>query len=75
MTLIDGIVESRDTLWGSAAGFWRKIGGTSSYDGLPELIARTYRTLELRQPQPISLDEIDDAARLVDCFTRMDPRL
>jgi predicted dehydrogenase len=65
-TLIDGISESRQVLVGSIAGFLRKLGGTSSYDGLKEMISRTYRTIELQEPQPISLDEMDEVARLVD---------
>jgi predicted dehydrogenase len=65
-TLIDGIAESRQVLVGSVSGFLRKLGGTSSYDGLKEMISRTYRAIELREPQPVSLDEIDEVARLVD---------
>jgi predicted dehydrogenase len=65
-TLIDGIVESRQVLAGSVAGFLRKLAGSSSYDGLREMISKTYRAIELREPQPISLDEIDEVARLVD---------
>jgi predicted dehydrogenase len=65
-TLIDGIAESRQVLVGSVAGFLRKLGGTSSYDGLKDMISRTYRSIERREPQPISLDEMDEVARLVD---------
>jgi predicted dehydrogenase len=65
-TLIDGIAESRQVLAGSVVGFLRKLGGTSSYDGLTEMITKTYRSIELHEPQPISLDEIDEVARLVD---------
>jgi predicted dehydrogenase len=65
-TLIDGIAESRQVLVGSVEGFLRKLAGTSSYDGLREMISRTYRTIELHEPQPISLDEMDEVARLVD---------
>lgn len=65
-TLIDGIAESRQVLSGSVAGFLRKLGGTSSYDGLKEMISRTYRAIELREPQPIALEEIDEIAQLVD---------
>jgi predicted dehydrogenase len=68
-SLINGIAESRDVLWGAVAGFWRKLGGVSSYDGLPELIARTYRALEMHEPQPVPLDEIDEIACLVEQFT------
>jgi predicted dehydrogenase len=66
MTLVDGIAESRQVLVGSVAGFLRKLGGTSSYDGLKEMISRTYRTIELHEPQPIPLDEIDAVAHLVE---------
>jgi predicted dehydrogenase len=65
-TLVDGISESRQVLVGSVAGFLRKLGGTSSYDGLREMISKTYRTIELHEPQPISLDEMDEIAQLVD---------
>ena len=67
-TLIDGISESRQVLAGSIRGFLRKLGGTSSYDGLKEMISRTYRAIELREPQPIPLSEIDEIAQLVDRF-------
>ena len=65
MTLVDGIAESRQVLVGSVAGLLRKLGGTSSYDGLKEMISRTYRTIELQEAQPIPLDEIDAVAHLV----------
>jgi predicted dehydrogenase len=65
-TLIDGIAESRQVLVGSVTGFLRKLGGTSSYDGLKEMILKTYSAIELREPQPIPLDEIDEVAQLVD---------
>jgi predicted dehydrogenase len=69
MTLVDGLAESRQVLTGTVAGFMRKLGGTSSYDGLGEMISRTYRTIELHEPQPIPLDEIDAVAHLVDRLT------
>jgi predicted dehydrogenase len=66
MTMLDGIIESRQVLTGSVAGFWRKLAGTSSYDGLREMISKTYRAIELGEPQPISLDEIDASMALAD---------
>jgi hypothetical protein len=57
---------------GSVAGFWRKLGGVSSYDGLPESIARTYQALDTAGPPPVGLDEIDKVALLVDRFTTRD---
>lgn len=66
MTLVDGIAESRQVLVGSVVGLLRKLGGTSSYDGLKEMISRTYRAIEQHEQQPIPLDEIDAVAHLVE---------
>lgn len=68
--LVDGIAEAKDVLKGTLAAFSRKLGGTSSYDGLLEMIAQVYRAVELNGPQPVPLDEIDVVVRLVDQFTR-----
>jgi predicted dehydrogenase len=73
--VIDGLVEARDTLNGTIRGFGRKLAGTSSYDGLPELIARIYRALERHEPPPISLQEIDQVAWLVDRFSQTELQL
>jgi predicted dehydrogenase len=74
-SLVEGIAESRDVLRGSIAGFWRKLGGVSAYDGLPELIAATYGALDAQRPQPVALDEIDEVARLVDRLTAQELKL
>jgi predicted dehydrogenase len=68
-TLVDGILESRDVLRGSLAGFWKKLGGTNTYDGLALLITQIYAAIESQGAPPISLTEIDEAARIVDRFT------
>lgn len=75
MTFVDGISEARDVFRGTVAGFLRKLGGKTSYDGLPEFIARTYRALELHEPQPISLEEIDASVLLANRFTNPDVEL
>ena len=69
MRLVDGINEAGAVLKGSVAGFWRKLGGANSYDGLAELIKKTYVAVEIGGPPPVALDEIDHVARLVDRFT------
>jgi predicted dehydrogenase len=73
--LIDGITEARDVLRGTVAGFARKLAGTSNYDGLPQLLARTYHALEAKTAQPVSLQEIDDTARLVEQFSDAESKL
>ena len=74
-SLRSGIAESNAILRGTIAGFFRKLGGTSSYDGLPEFIARTYQAVEKGQNQPVSLDEIEDVAHLVHRFTASELQL
>jgi predicted dehydrogenase len=69
MRLVDGIHEARSVLRGSFAGFWRKLAGTSSYDGVAELIKRIYLALETGASAPVPLNQIDDTVRLVDSFT------
>jgi predicted dehydrogenase len=75
MTLIDGLAESRDVLRGAFGGLSRKLAGGTPYDGLPEMIARTYKSLEMHTPPPVPLDEIDEISRLVDRFTSPDIEL
>jgi predicted dehydrogenase len=72
MSLADGVVESLDGLKGTIAAFWKKLGGVGSYDGLPEIMRRTYYAIEMKEPQPVPLEEIDEVARLVDRFTKPD---
>jgi predicted dehydrogenase len=68
-TLVDGVAEARSLLSSVVAGFWRKLGGRSRYDGLAELIARTYQALASGASPPVSPGEIDEVARLVDAFS------
>jgi predicted dehydrogenase len=75
MSVLGGIAESGAVLRGTLAGFFRKLGGTSSYDGLPELIKRTYQTIERGLEQPVPLQEIDDVAKLVHRFTTAELQL
>jgi hypothetical protein len=73
--LSDGVLEARDVLRGTMVGFWKKLGGVSNYDGLPELIGATYRALESGEAAPISPEELDKVARLVDSFTKAELKL
>jgi predicted dehydrogenase len=73
--LVDGISESGAVLKGTVAGFWRKLGGVSNYDGLNELLAQTYQALEKKALPPVSLEEIDQTARLVDQLTAPESKL
>lgn len=72
MSLLDGLAESRAVFTGATAGLWRKLGGTSSYDGLPTLMSKTYAAIEKGGPPPVPLEEVDEVAQMVAAFT--DPR-
>jgi predicted dehydrogenase len=67
--LFDGIIEARDVFKGSVGSLWRKLGGISSYDGLAQLVGRTYEALASGSPPPVSLDDVAISAWLVDRFT------
>jgi predicted dehydrogenase len=69
MSVVDGLSEARAVFRGATAGLWRKLAGTSTYDGLATLMTRTYAALEQGAPRPVPLDEVDDVARMVDAFT------
>jgi predicted dehydrogenase len=75
MKLVDGLGESCDVITGSVGGFVRKLAGRSSYDGLEELLRSTYRALELEEPQPIPLAEMDETTRLVERLTQSEFKL
>jgi predicted dehydrogenase len=66
---LDGISESRQVMLGTFGGLWRKLAGTSSYDGLDDFISSTYLALQGRQPPPVTLDQIEEAILLVGKFT------
>src|SRR5262245_24892111 len=68
-TFVDGLAESQAVLRGTIGGLSRKLGGVSIYDGLVELVARTYGALEQKGPPPVPLEEIDDVARMVAATT------
>jgi predicted dehydrogenase len=73
--LIDGVTEACAVFNGTVAGFWRKLGGVSRYDGLPEMISATYGALERGEAAPIPLNEIDEIACLVDRFSKSELKL
>jgi predicted dehydrogenase len=75
MTLVDGIAEARDVFRGSVAGLCRKLGGTSSYDGLQGFIAEVYRTLATKEEQPVALEEIGRIALLAERLAERDLRI
>jgi hypothetical protein len=70
MPAVNGLAEAAAAVRGSFAGLWRKLaGGPGGYDGLWELLARTYAALRSGGEMPVTPAQIEPASRLVDALT------
>lgn len=69
MSVVDGIAESRSVFTGSFRAFFRKLAGTSSYDGLDGFIARFYEAVSGATAPPVSLSEVRESVSLVEQLT------
>ena len=57
-------------------GFWRRLSGRPlAYEGMWEVLRRTYEALEARAEPPISLAQVEAVSRLVGDFTREEYQL
>jgi predicted dehydrogenase len=64
--LINQLVEAGSATRAAVGGVLRKLsGGPGSYEGLWELLARTYRAIAAGGPPPVSLEQIEEVNRLV----------
>lgn len=64
--LRNGLEEARAVRRAAVGGLWRKLsGGPASYEGLWELLARTYRALATGTGPPITTAQIIEVNRLV----------
>ena len=69
--LFNGWREAKDVRHASVAGLVRKLsGGPGAYEGLWELLRRTYDALGSGAEPPVSMRQIDDVNRLVADLTR-----
>jgi predicted dehydrogenase len=68
----NGLARARAEWRGAWRSVWRKLGGgPGSYDGLRELLRRTYRALQEKTAAPLSMEHIFGTNRLVhDCLTQ-----
>ncbi|CAN5904281.1 hypothetical protein BH23PLA1_BH23PLA1_00030 [soil metagenome] len=65
--LRNGLREARDIRRGAIGGLWRKLsGGPGSYEGLWELLARSYRALSQGSEPPVPLRQVVAVNRLVE---------
>lgn len=64
--LRDGLRESWDLGWSAVGTLWRKLsGGPASYEGLWELLARTYRAIATGEVPPVTARQIAEVNRLI----------
>ena len=69
MSLRNGLDEGQLIRRAARATLWRKFkGGPGTYEGLYELVGRTYRALSDGSPLPVSPDFVLDVNRLVDAL-------
>jgi predicted dehydrogenase len=65
--LFNGLGEARDVRRAALGSLWRKLsGGPGAYEGLWDLLARTYRALGSGTEPPISTRQIVEVNRLVE---------
>jgi predicted dehydrogenase len=65
-TMKDGFVEARDVFRSAYVPFWRKLAGTSRYDGLGEYIHAIYDSMDDQAKSPLSLQQLDDCCSLIE---------
>jgi len=67
--LRNGLEEGRAIRNAAVGTLWRKFrGGPGSYDGLYELLRRTYRALGTTEAMPVSAQQVLEVNRLVDAL-------
>ncbi len=73
MPLFNGLQEAKDVRRSAIGGLWRKLsGGPGAYEGLWELLRRTYGSLQDGGEPPVSLKQIEDVNRLVADLTKQE---
>jgi predicted dehydrogenase len=64
--LLNGRGAAKDARRAAYGGLWRKLsGGPGAYEGLWELVGRTYKAIEQNAEPPISTSDIEEVNRLV----------
>lgn len=71
MPLFNGLREARDVRAAAIGSLWRKLsGGPGAYEGLWDLLARTYRAIGSGAEMPITTRQVVEVNRLVDDLKR-----
>ncbi len=73
--LINGLVEGWGSIFDAIGSLRNKLGGAAgSYQGLRNLISRTYKAIENNGCPPVTLEQIDQTNRLVDALLEGAPK-
>lgn len=76
LPLLNGLEEARQMRRGAYSSLWRKLGGgPGAYEGLWELLRRTYRAVEAGSEPPVSPSAVRAVNRLVRDLTQQEYRL
>jgi len=74
--LLNGLAEARDVGRGAIGSLVDKLAGRpGDYEGVWELLRRTYDSLNANEPPPISLEQIEAVNRLIADLTDTELRL
>jgi predicted dehydrogenase len=65
-TMKDGFAEARDVFKSAYVPFWRKLAGTSRYDGLGEYIHGIYEAMDGRAANPLTMSQLDDCCAMIE---------
>lgn len=76
MPMFNGLQEARDVRRSAFGGLWRKLsGGPGAYEGLWELLGRTYAGLQGKSAMPITPVDVEAINRLVADLTKKELQL
>jgi predicted dehydrogenase len=76
LALRNGLREARMARRAAFGSLWRKLGGgPGAYEGLWELLRRTYRALETKSAPPIAATTVREVNDMVEAFVNEENRL
>jgi predicted dehydrogenase len=74
LSVANGLEEAWDVGSAAVRGLWTKLSGAAgSYEGLEELVRRTYRALEESAPPPVTPDQILEVHGMIEAILEQAP--
>jgi predicted dehydrogenase len=65
-TMKDGFAEARDVFKSAYEPFWRKLAGTSRYDGLSDYLHGIYEAMDGKAENPLTITQLDDCCSMIE---------